>query len=79
MGTKCQIQEDFYTLVTSVPTQKALCRDFFHKVRFGLRKTFFICFEVVSSSKNMWDLQMSIRYEINENTVRLLVVLQKIL
>lgn len=43
----------------------------FHKVKFGLRKAFFICFEMCATTKNLSALQMSVRYGITENTARL--------
>lgn len=43
----------------------------FHRVKFGLRKAFFICFEMSATTKDMSALQMSVRYGISENTARL--------
>jgi len=49
------------------PTSETL----FHRVRFGVRKAFFICFEMSSSSKSLSATQMGIRYGVTEKTARL--------
>lgn len=43
----------------------------FHRVKFGLRKAFFICFEMSTSTKSLSASYMSVRYGITENTARL--------
>lgn len=43
----------------------------FHRVKFGLRKAFFICFEMSTSTKSLSASYMSVRYGIAENTARL--------
>ena len=40
----------------------------FHKVKFGLRKAFFITFEMVNSTKSLSASQVAKRYSINRNT-----------
>jgi hypothetical protein len=43
----------------------------FHRVRFGLRKAFFICFEMSTTTKSLSASYMAVRYGIAENTARL--------
>lgn len=43
----------------------------FHKVKFGIRKAFFICYEMSTTTKSLSALQMSARYSISKNTARL--------
>lgn len=43
----------------------------FHKVKFGLRKAFFICFEMATSTKSLSASYMSVRYGVTESTARL--------
>lgn len=56
-----------YCSDTESPTANTL----FHKVKFGLRKAFFICFEMATTTKSLSASQMSVRYGIRENTARL--------
>jgi len=43
----------------------------FHKVKFGLRKAFFICFEMSSSTKSLSASYMGVRFGVTEKTARL--------
>ncbi len=43
----------------------------FHKVKFGLRKAFFICFEMATTTKSLSASYMAVRYGITEKTARL--------
>jgi transposase-like protein len=43
----------------------------FHKVKFGLRKAFFICFEMATSTKSLSAKYTAVRYGITEKTARL--------
>lgn len=43
----------------------------FHKVKFGIRKAFFICFEMSTSTKSLSASYLSARYGITETTARL--------
>ena len=52
---------------TESPTANTL----FHKVKFGARKAFFICFEMFTTTKSFSALQMVVRYGVRENTARL--------
>lgn len=70
--TKFQIRKDLSRTCNicsdiESPTSGTL----FHRVKFGLRKAFFICFEMSATTKDMSALQMSVRYGISENTARL--------
>lgn len=62
LSRTCNICSD-----TESPTSGTL----FHRLKFGLRKAFFICFEMSATTKDMSALQMSVRYGISENTARL--------
>lgn len=52
-------------------TQSVTSNTLFHKVKFGLRKAFFICFEMATSTKGLSANYMAVRYGISENTARL--------
>ena len=43
----------------------------FHKVKFGVRKAFFICFEMATSTKSLSASYMGVRYGVTEKTARL--------
>lgn len=43
----------------------------FHKVKFGLRKAFFICFEMATSTKSLSASYMAVRYSLTPRTARL--------
>lgn len=43
----------------------------FHKVKFGLRKAFFICFEMSTTTKSLSASYMAVRYSVTERTARL--------
>ena len=46
----------------------------FHRVRFGLRKAFFICFEMTTTTKSLSAKQTESRYGITEKTARLFMM-----
>ena len=70
--TKSQIRKDFSrTCNICSDTESPTSGTLFHRVKFGLRKAFFICFEMSATTKDMSALQMSVRYGISENTARL--------
>jgi transposase-like protein len=52
---------------TESPTANTL----FHKVKFGIRKAFFMCFEMATTTKSLSASQMSVRFGVRENTARL--------
>lgn len=70
--SKYQVRKDFSRTCnicsdTEIPSSGTL----FHRVKFGLRKAFFICFEMSTTTKDLSALQMSVRYGVAENTARL--------
>ncbi len=46
----------------------------FHKVKFGVRKAFFICFEMATTTKSLSASYMSVRYGVTEKTARLFML-----
>jgi len=70
--TKYQERKDFSrTCNLCSDTESPSASTLFHKVKFGLRKAFFICFEMTTTTKSLSASQMSVRYGIRENTARL--------
>ena len=69
---KSQIRKDFSrTCNICSDTESSSSGTLFHKVKFGLRKAFFICFEMSTTTKSLSASQMSVRYGIAEQTARL--------
>ena len=52
-------------------TESVTANTLFHKVKFGLRKAFCICFEMSTTTKSFSASYMSVRYGVTENTARL--------
>lgn len=52
------------------PTSNTL----FHKVKFGVRKAFYICFEMATTTKSLSASYMSVRYGVTEKTARLFMM-----
>lgn len=52
-------------------TETASSNTLFHRVRFGLRKAFFIAFEMSTTTKSLSATQMGVRYGVTEKTARL--------
>lgn len=52
--------------------ESASANTLFHKVKFGLRKAFFICFEMATTTKSLSASYMTVRYGVTEKTARLL-------
>lgn len=52
-------------------TESATANTLFHKLKFGLRKSFFICFEMATTSKGLSALQVAVRFGIRESTARM--------
>ncbi len=70
--TKYQVRKDFSrTCNICSDTESPSSGTLFHRVKFGLRKAFFICFEMSTTTKDLSALQMSVRYGVAENTARL--------
>lgn len=70
--TKYQVRKDFSrTCNVCSDTESPSSGTLFHRVKFGLRKAFFVCFEMSTTTKDLSALQMSVRYGVAENTARL--------
>jgi hypothetical protein len=54
--------------------ESATANTLFHKVKFGVRKAFFICFEMATSTKSLSASYMSVRYGVTEKTARLFML-----
>lgn len=52
-------------------TESATANTLFHKVKFGVRKAFFICFEMSTTTKSLSASYVSERFSITEKTARL--------
>lgn len=52
-------------------TESSTANTLFHKVKFGLRKAFFICFEMSTTTKSLSASYMGVRYGVTEKTARL--------
>jgi transposase-like protein len=69
---RCQKRKDHSrTCNICSHTESATANTLFHKVKFGLRKAFFICFEMSTSTKGLSAKYLSERYGITERTARL--------
>jgi hypothetical protein len=54
--------------------ESATANTLFHKVKFGVRKAFFICFEMATSTKSLSASYMAVRYGVTEKTARLFML-----
>ncbi|MCF6348440.1 MAG: IS1595 family transposase [Flavobacteriaceae bacterium] len=54
--------------------ESATANILFHKVKFGVRKAFFICFEMATSTKSLSASYMGVRYGVTEKTARLFML-----
>ena len=52
-------------------TESATANTLFHKVKFGVRKAFFICFEMGTTTKSLSASYMAERFSVTEKTARL--------
>lgn len=52
-------------------TESATANTLFHKVKFGIRKAFFICFEMATSTKSLSASYIAVRFGVTEKTARL--------
>jgi len=52
-------------------TESATANTLFHKVKFGVRKAFFICFEMATTTKSLSASYVSERFTVTEKTARL--------
>jgi len=70
--TKSQIRKDFArTCNICSDTESATANTLFHKVKFGLKKAFFICFEMDTTTKSLSASQTAVRFGVQEKTARL--------
>lgn len=70
--TRYQERKDFSrTCNHCSDTESPSASTLFHKMKFGMRKAFFICFEMATTTKSLSALQTSVRFGIRENTARL--------
>jgi len=70
--TASQIRKDYSRTCNKCShTETATSNTLFHKVKFGVRKAFFICFEMSTSTKSLSASYMGVRYGITEKTARL--------
>lgn len=68
----CQERKDFSRVCNICShIESASSNTLFHKVKFGLRKAFFMCFEMSTSTKSLSASYMSVRYGVTEHTARL--------
>lgn len=54
--------------------ESATANTLFHKVKFGLRKAFFICFEMSTTTKGLSASYVGVRFGITERTARLFML-----
>jgi len=54
--------------------ESAASNTLFHKVKFGLRKAFFICFEMSTTTKSLSASYMGVRYGVTEKTARMFMM-----
>lgn len=67
-----QVRKDFSRTCNKCShTETASANTLFHKVKFGLRKAFFICFEMSTTTKSLSASYMGVRYGVTEKTARL--------
>jgi len=52
-------------------TESVTANTLFHKVKLGLRKSFFICFEMATTTKSLSASQVGVRFGVTEKTARL--------
>ena len=73
--TACQTRDDFSRQCNICRhTELATTETLFHKVKFGVRKAFFICFEMATSTKSLSASYIGVRYGITEKTARLFML-----
>ena len=70
--TRFQARKDFSRICNICSKiESATANTLFHKVKFGVRKAFFICFEMSTTTKSLSASYMAVRYGVSENTARL--------
>ena len=72
---KAQIRKDFSRTCNICSHQEsATSNTLFHKVKFGVRKAFFIVFEMSTSTKSLSASYVSVRFSVTEKTARLFML-----
>jgi hypothetical protein len=70
-----QVRKDFSrTCNICGHTKSGTSNTWFHKDKFGVRKAFFICFEMATSTKSLSASYMGVRYGVTEKTARLFML-----
>lgn len=70
--TASQIRKNFSRTCNKCNhTETAPANTLFHKMKFGLRKAFFICFEMSTTTKSLSASYMGVRFGVTEKTARL--------
>lgn len=73
--TACQVRKDFARQCNVCGhIESATANTLFHKVKFGVRKAFFICFEMATTTKSLSASYMGVRYGVTEKTARLFMM-----
>jgi hypothetical protein len=73
--TACQNTSDFARQCNICGhKESASANTLFHKVKFGLRKAFFICFEMATTTKSLSASYMGVRFGVTEKTARLFML-----
>ena len=73
--TACQVRKDFARQCNICGhIESTTANTLFHKVKFGVRKAFFICFEMATSTKGLSASYMGVRYGVTEKTARLFML-----
>ncbi len=68
---KCQVRSNYSrTCNLCSDTESPTVNTLFHRVRFGIQKAFFICFEMSNSTKSISASQMALRVGTTEKTAR---------
>ena len=73
--TACQVRADLARQCNICGhIESTTANTLFHKVKFGVRKAFFICFEMATSTKSLSASYMGVRYGVTEKTARLFML-----
>ena len=71
----CQNRKDFARQCNICGhIESSTANTLFHKVKFGVRKAFFICFEMATTTKSLSASYMGTRYGVTEKTARLFMM-----
>lgn len=74
-NTSHQVRKDFSRTCNKCgDTESPTANTVSHRVRFGVRKAFFICFEMATTTKSLSATQMGVRYGTTEKAARLFML-----